>query len=345
MSGLQDLPERIFKLIEAGAITEFATVSAAGVPIDTPTYYFPTDDMATIDVATGLSYPAKAERARRDPKVGLLIEGGAGQPVVSVRGRAAVRDANLRANAVRYIAETGFDGISFGLEWSDARKAVWYWTRLIVQVMPERILWWDNPAAMDAPPQVWNAPAGTVYPPSDPTPPGTSSPPAKWSQRTWQEIAQDGLARNIAPHLTLCDADGYPLPIRAREYELVGDRFRLVMPRAAPWRVAGKATLTFLGLETFVGDVTTEDGVTWLAVERALPQNPLMQNPVEVLQPSDDVKRKLMARLEEETGRRGQAIPVLPEELPSPTRLALLRRARAGGNAPMAVTSQPSQAS
>ena len=74
MSHRKDLPSTVVDLIEGGAICEFATMSAAGVPIDTPVYYFQADDLATIGVATGLSYPAKAERARRNPKVGLMFE-------------------------------------------------------------------------------------------------------------------------------------------------------------------------------------------------------------------------------------------------------------------------------
>jgi hypothetical protein len=328
VSGFQDLPETIFKFIESGVVSEFATVSAAGVPIDTPTYYFPDENMTNIGIATGLSYPAKAERARRNPKVGLLIEGADDEPVVSVRGHAAVRDADLQDNAVRYISETGFEGISFGLDWSQARMAVWYWTRIIVEVAPERVMWWDSRAAMDGPPHVWNAPAGTAFPQSDPTPSGKTSPPAQWRQRRWEEIANGALERGVGAHLTLCDDGGYPLSIRAREFDLVRDRFRLMMPKGAPWRGSGKASLSFEGVENFVGEATREGDVIWLQVERALPEHPLMKNPIEVLQPSDEVRGKLLARLEEETRRRNQCIPIIPEKLPMPTRMAELRHAR-----------------
>ena len=335
VNGISQLPEHIKRAIELGAMAEFATVSAAGVPIDTPTYYFPSDDLSSLDVATGLAYPAKAERARRNPKVGMLVEAGADGPVILVRGRAAVRDANFAANAVRYLSETGFEGISYGLPWSEAAKAVWYWTRIIVEVTPERISWWDSPAEMDQPPSVWQAPANSAYPASDPPPPGKPSAPTQWHQRPWQEIAKDGFARGIAPHLTVCDDDGYPLPIRNRSCELIGDRFRMEMPRHLPWEAAGKkATLSFIGLETFVGDVAVEGGVHWLAVERALPESPLMRNPREVLQPSPEIRAKLMARLEVEVARRGQTIPDIPDQIPAPTRLAAARFAHYGKSAP-----------
>ena len=325
---MTELPSRVVELIESSSVAEFATVSAVGIPIDTPTNCFASDDLSSIDVTTGMAYPAKAERARRNPKAGLLLEGLPGEPVVAIAGYAAVRDANLQANAERYIAETGYEGISFGLPWERGRKAVWYWTRIIIQVTPAKIMWWDSAEAMDGPPEVWQAPEYTVFPQSDPSPAGQTSSPLQWPQRAWQELADDALGRNAPGHLTLCDAGGWPLPMRAQRIERSDTGFRLVIPRGAPWST-GKATLTFQGVETFVGDIDLKNGEGQFAVERALPQHPMVTDPCEVIQPREEVRAKFMARLEEEANRRGQAIPTMPIELPKPTRLALVRQTRA----------------
>ena len=334
MSGLQELPERVLKFIESGVVAEFSTVSAAGMPIDTPTYYFPSDDLATIDVATGVPNPAKAERARRNPKVGLLMDGAAEEPVVIVRARAAVRDADLQANCVRYLAETGFKGISHGVSWEQARQAVTYWSRIIIENTPERVYWWESQAAMDHPPQVWNAAADTVYPTSDPKPSGEMKPSA-WPVRPWQEVARDAVAKGAAAHLTVLDDAGYPMPMRAKSFELVDEGFRVVIARGVPWRIAGKASLTFAGFQTFVGEVVPAMGASLFSAERALPEHPSTRDTKQVLQPSEDTRRKAWARLEYEAQRRGQPIPTPPVELPAPTRLAKLRQARVASDKPI----------
>ena len=334
MNSLHDLPEHVFRLIESGVVAEFSTVSSAGVPIDTPTYYFPADNMSTLDLATGLPNPAKAERARHNPKVGMLIEGRPEEPLVVVRARAAVRDSNIQANAIRYLAETGYEGISHGITWEKAREAITYWSRIIIENKPQRVYWWDSHAALEGPPKIWNASVDTQYPESDPAPAGKMKPSA-WPVRPWQDVAKDALASGHAAHLSVLDADGFPLPMRAHSFELVGEGFRLVMPRGTPWKLEGKASLTFAGFRTFVGEVVPQDGATVLRVERSLPQHPSTLDTKQVLRPSEDTLAKARARLEYEAQRRGQSLPVIPTEPPERTRIARIRMARIASDSPI----------
>ncbi len=334
MKTLHDLPLQIFRMIESGVVAEFATVSATGVPIDTPTYYFPADDMSTIDLATGLPNPAKAERARRNPKVGLLIEGRPEEPIVVIRARAAVRDRDIQSNAIRYLAETGYKGISHGITWEKARLAVTYWSRIIVENTPERIYWWSNRAALDGPPQVWSADPATVWPESDPAPAGRMNPSA-WPVRDWRIVAGDAVKSGNACHLCVLDGDGFPVPMRAHAFDVVGDGFRLSMPQGMPWELAGPASLTFAGFQTFVGQALPSPGSVIFRVDRALPQHPSTYDTKQVLQPSEDTKAKAWARLEYEAARRGQALPVIPDEPPERTRIAKIRMARIESDAPI----------
>lgn len=329
MTYLHELPEEIGGLIRIMPVTEYATVSSAGVPIDTPLLVFTSADLKTIDVATAVAYPAKAERARKNPKVGLLIEGGPSGPVISIAGMAAVQDSDLQANLDRYAAEE----ILLPLYSPDrvdyqalTRHAIWYFARIIISVTPVRVRWWKSPADMGRAPQEWRAPANTVYPPSDPVPPGQLSEPPKWPQSTWQDLAQEALSRRAPGHLTLVDAEGFPLPIRAHEVEACDEGFRLVMPKSVPWS-SGKATLSFEGREIFVGHATSEGAATLMRVERALPVLPLVADGSQVIQPKPDTKRELMRRLEHEVKRRNQEIPRMPPQPPEPTEGARLRAA------------------
>lgn len=334
MSSLFDLPENVFNLLESGVVADFATVSSAGMPIDTPTYYFPADDMSTIDVATGLPNPAKAERVRRNSKVGLLIEGRPEEPVVVVRAHAAVRDRDIQANAIRYLAETGYEGISHGITWEKARTAITYWSRIIIENKAERVYWWDNRAALDVAPEVWNAGPGTVYPESDDAPLGKMKRSA-WPVRPWHDVAQDAVAGTEAAHLTVLDGDGFPLPMVAYSYELVDEGFRLSMPKGQPWRYEGASSLTFAGFHTFVGTSVAEKSTTLFRVERALPEHPSVLDTRQVLQPTEDTVAKARARLEYEAQRRGQSLPVIPPEPPPRTRIALIRQARIASDSPI----------
>jgi hypothetical protein len=334
MSGLTDLPKHVVDLIESGVVAEFSTVSAAGLPIDTPTYYFPADDLSTIDLATGLPNPAKAERVRRNPKVGLLIEGRPEEPVVVIRARGAVRDGDIQANAIRYLAETGYQGISHGISWEEARKAPTYWIRIVVENTPERVYWWDSQAALDGPPEVWNAPADIVFPASDPAPPGRMRPSA-WPVRPWPVVAEEAVAGGTPAHLSVLDPDGYPLPMRARSFDLTGEGFRLGLPQGAPWTPRGPASLTFAGFRTFVGHAEPDGDVVRFRVERALPQHPAALDTRQVLRPHADTVAKARARLEYEAERRGLSLPVIPDEPPPRTRIALLRQARLESDAPI----------
>jgi hypothetical protein len=324
---LQELPGQVVELMQSGHITEFATVSAAGVPIDTPVLYFPSERLRSFDLATGLSYPAKAERARRNPKVGLLIEGGPAEPVISIAGIAAVRDSDLQANVHRYLSEAGYM-LPGDPDWALARKAVWYWTRIIVEVTPARVLWWDSSQHMNCSPRCWNASGDTLYPQSDPAPPGAPSTAPHWERQGWPTLARQALSRGASAHLSLIDSEGFPLSIRTRKIASNEQGFTLDLPSGVPWIRAGMASLTFQGIETFIGEVTQSGAQLRMRVDRALPVFPMTSDTTELWEPSPDTYAGLMRRLRHETQRRGQPIPDIPIERPPPTEGYMRRMAR-----------------
>jgi len=335
MTMLEELPESVTGLMRSGSIANYTTVSREGMPIDTPVLYFPNDDLSRFNLTTGLSYPAKAERARRNPKVGLLLMGRPDEPVISIAGMAAVRDADLQANVLRYVAEACYT-LPHDPDWSLARQAVWYWTRMLVEIAPARIDWWDDQASMDQLPHHWEAPAGTAFPASDPAPPGKTSRPARWQELDWRKLAEQALARGVPGRLSVIDEEGFPRPVTLTSIETTDAGFALGLPRGIPWRIAGKACLTFGGIETFLGIANGADGAAAMTVERTLPVFPMTQDMTQLWEPAADTRAQLMRRLEEELQRRGQPLPSIPVDRPEASegyrrRMERMKAARAGG--------------
>jgi hypothetical protein len=312
-----ELPAAVTRLLLDTSFAEFASVSAQGLPIDTPLLSFPDEDLSKIGMATGLAYPVKAERVRRNPKVGLLYwPKYAGEPVVEVIGYAATRDRDIQANTLKYAAETAY--ISPEAPWEVKRKALWYWTRVLIEIRPKQILWWESEAALDQPPHRWEAPADAVYPPSDPAPPGASTPAPKWPTPDWREAARIDAGSVYPGYLSVMDDDGFPRVMRVGDVRLEDDSLSLALPAGAPGRRSGPATLTYFGRDTFVGSVVQDGARVRLIVERMLPILPFVGQG-NIWDPEPPVKDATMSRLEAELERRGQPIPTLPEAPPEPS--------------------------
>ena len=325
----RDLPPPVLAMLRSAGLAEFATVSGAGVPIDTPIGCFHEPD-GRFSIATGVAYPAKAERVRRNPRVGLLIEGFAREPVVLIAGMAAALDADIQANTDRYLPEVAayLDNFAAGYSWEQTRDAVHYWAKIFIEMVPRTIWWWDDPSRTDGPPHRWDAPADSTWPASDPAPAAPSSAPVDWAPPPWRDQAAEVIAEKLPAHLTLLDGDGFPLPFRARSVTRTDDGFALTLPAGVPWRVAGQATLCFIARSTFVGTVTPTEGGAHFRVERALPVMPIVKDLGAIWSPTSEARRKLTERLNAELARRGQPVPTMPEHLPPPTAGSLLRAER-----------------
>ena len=121
----------------------------------------------TIDLSTGLTYPAKAERARRNPRVCLLFadpltEGRENAPVAIVQGHAAVRDADLQANTDRYVRDSTMKlpDATKGQPKFVLKRMAFYYARIWVEITPVRIRWWAD-RSLAGPGEEWRAPPGT----------------------------------------------------------------------------------------------------------------------------------------------------------------------------------------
>ena len=321
-----DWPEEVLPAFDRFLSCSWSTVSQEGPPVTYQVTPFVGARGSTLDVSCGLTSPANAEHARRNPAVGLLYSDPTGSgvddaPVVLVLGRAAVRDADLQRNTDRY-AQWSLAKIPAqwrGVPGRLMRELHWYWTRIWVEVTPERILWWPG-GRTDEHPRVWDAPLSTDYPASDPPPSGPPARPLRTATPGgWRDLASTAPSSFGPPVLTAIDGRGRPMPIPTKAASFDGSGFLLDLPAGHPLKkVEGPACLTFArhtrGFNEyenliFAGQVQPEGSVTTFTIERALPTVGPVGSRLRRIRGLVSPSPLLRDRVRTEAARRGQELP------------------------------------
>ena len=312
-------PSVVQSIFERAITTEYASLTGKLAPLTYPvTPYI--GQAGTLDISTGLTYPTKAERARRNPKVALLYSDPVGSglkkpPVVLVQGMAAVRDADLQANTDRYIRE-GVRKLPEAYQGTPTfmlARMPWYFVRIWIEVTPLRMLWWpDGDLARE--PESWQASPALAIPTSDPAPQGKT--PGKWTEGAsdWRPGMRLALEQLGHPVLTTVDTDGYPLPRRVCRATMTGEQLSFDLPAGLPTPADGPACLTFhthpeafTGQQNMVfsGQIQNEHFLP----EKQLGDWSLAGSKLQAMWTFMSNGRKLAPRLMQEAQRRGQPVP------------------------------------
>lgn len=314
-------PGEALQLFARAITAEYATLTVRGAPLTYPVTPYTADDGSSLDVSTGLTYPGKAERARRNPKTALLFSDPVGTrlqkpPVVLVQGAAAVRDADLQANTDRYLRlSTGKVPEAYaGMPAFMLRSMPWYFVRVWIQITPLRILWWPE-GNLERLPERWEAPAHLQVPASDPAPAG--KPPGAWKTgpADWRPGASFAAQHLGNPVVTLVDREGYPLPMRVRHTAAAPFGFTYDIPGGLPADLTGPACITFhTHPEKFTGQQNMVfagrvDEPGSFSVDRQLGDWSMTGSKLQAVLEFMRNGRIIAPRLKEEARRRGQAVP------------------------------------
>jgi hypothetical protein len=316
-------PAALDPLFDGSITAEYSSLTASGRPVTVPTTPY-VGAGGTLDVSTGLTYPTKAERARRNPSVSLLFADPLGErmadaPVALVQGHAAVRDSDLQANADRYVraSTTKLPDATKGQPKFVLKRMAWYYARIWVEITPLRIRWWSD-RAMAEPAGEWLAPSGQALPASDPAPAGTAPPAWRPPPVDWRSVADRALDTLPLVDVTTVDGDGFPVCVPVGVVGIDGDTVELAVGAGAPVLPAGPGCLTvhghaahFTGQEnhTLVGTLDTGGGSPRFRMERALADWSLVGNRASTAVSFLAAGRSLRPRLKAEAARRGQPLP------------------------------------
>jgi hypothetical protein len=148
------LPAEVLAVLGRALTADLTTITRDGRPITSPVAPCFEADRGVVAVSTGVTYPAKAERARRNQKVSLLfadlLESGLGEDtVVLVQGLAAVGDSDLQANTDRYVERSlaRLPATVRGAPRWVLPRMDWYFARIWVELTLVGVSWWpDRPS-------------------------------------------------------------------------------------------------------------------------------------------------------------------------------------------------------
>lgn len=317
-------PAELTEVFARSVTVEYGSLTRSGRPVTVPVSPYLSASRTTLDVSTGLTVPAKADRARDNPKVCLLFadpigEGMSELPTVLVQGHAAVRDADLQANTDRYVqlSASKYPATIKGIPKAVLGRLAYYYARIWIEVTPLRVRWWPN-RSLDSEPKEWLAPASTERPSSDPPPTGAAPLPWRQPPLDWQPAAEYALSRLGLRDLTTVDAGGHPLCVPVGLGALQGNRLAIQVGPGAPELIPGPACLSlhahaevFAGQEnrSFVGQLVEDARGHMFEIERALGDWSAPGNKLQVAMAFISKAPKLAPRVKVEAARRNQAVP------------------------------------
>lgn len=152
MTHLQ-VPDEIASVFHEFRTAEFATIAKDGTPITWPITVVFRPDSGTFVGATSIGLPQKAYNIRRNPKVSLLYSephasGLTNPPAVLVQGDAQAPDNITSAEGIEdvwakiYRFQPPAKMMSAGPLMHYLMD--WYYMRIMLVIVPKRIVWWPN---------------------------------------------------------------------------------------------------------------------------------------------------------------------------------------------------------
>lgn len=157
------VPSNVLSVFAEFRTAEVTTIARDGSPVTWPLFPMFRKEAGRFLFTTSVGFPDKAFNIRRDPRISLLFSNPTGTqlgdpPVVLVQGRATCPDgivsdvSQFRDDLIR-ITRAQPTSRWYGKDPLSRRLVDWYFFRLVIDVVPERIRWW--PAGdMGAEPEV-----------------------------------------------------------------------------------------------------------------------------------------------------------------------------------------------